>query len=185
MRTSEIAATYAASLFELASVSGTATLADEQLGDVVRTIRGHVDLRDALAGAAVPAEKKREILREIFGESTTPAVLAIVQLAIDSGHVDELGEVAAVYAALVEDKLGIVPAEVTTAVPLTDELRASITGKLSGSLGKRVELRERVDGSILGGIVIKVAGRVLDGSLLKQLNDVRSALSTASTGGEA
>jgi F-type H+-transporting ATPase subunit delta len=185
MRTSEIAATYAASLFELASMTDTVSAADQQLGDVVKTIRGHVDLRDALSGAAVPAEKKRDVLREIFGASITPAVLSIVQLVVENGHVDELGEVAAVYAALVEDKLGIVPAEVVTAVPLTDALRASISEKLSSSLGKRVELRERVDDSILGGIVINVAGRVLDGSLRKQLLDVRSALSTASTGGEA
>ncbi len=49
MRTSEIAETYARSLFDLASLTDSVTVADEQLAGVVKTVRGHVDLRDALA----------------------------------------------------------------------------------------------------------------------------------------
>jgi F-type H+-transporting ATPase subunit delta len=184
MRTSEIAETYARSLFELGSLTGTVTDAEAQLNDVVKTVRGHVDLRDALADATVPDEKKREILREIFGEAVDPAVLSIVQVIVASGNVDKLGDVAVAFSALVEQELGVVPAEVTTAVPLTDQLRASLSAKLEGSLDKRVVLREKVDPEILGGIVIKVAGRVMDGSLKKQLSDMRRALATASAGGE-
>jgi F-type H+-transporting ATPase subunit delta len=73
---------------------------------------------------------------------------------------------------------------VTTAIPLTDALRASLTEKLAAALGRPVTLRERVDGSILGGIRINVAGRVLDGSLSSQLDAMRATLSNASQGGE-
>ena len=74
-------------------------------------------------------------------------------------------------------------AEVTTAIPLDDALRAAVTGRLAASLGRPVVLREQVDASILGGIRIKVAGRVLDGSVSTQLESVRQALKSA-TGGE-
>ncbi len=185
MRSSEIAGTYARSLFELSSLTGTVTDAEAQLKQVVATIRGHVDLRDALADQTLPPAKKRDVLREIFGEAVVPAVLSIVQVVVESGNVDVLGEVATAFTQLVEDEFGVIPAEVTTAVPLTEELRASLSAKLEDALGKRVVLREKVDASILGGIIINVAGRVLDGSLLKQLNGMRTALSTASAGGEA
>ncbi len=184
MRESEIAGTYARSLFELSGLTGTATDAEAQLGEVARTVRGHADLRDALAAAAVPAAKKRDILREIFGEAVDPAVLSIVQVAVETGHVDMLGELASAFTSLVEEELGVVPADVTTAVPLTDGLRARLSEKLESSLGKRVVLREKVDPQVLGGIIINVAGRVLDGSLRKQLNGMRTALATASAGGE-
>jgi F-type H+-transporting ATPase subunit delta len=184
MRNSEIAETYARSLFELSSLTDSVTDAEAQLADVVKTVRGHADLRDALADATVPAAKKRDILREIFGEAVDPAVLSIVQVVVETGHVDSLAEVATAFSSLMEEQLGVVPAVVTTAVPLTDALRTSLSAKLEASLGKRVVLRETVDPSILGGIIINVAGRVLDGSLRKQLNGMRTALSTAS-GGEA
>ncbi|HEY5488953.1 MAG TPA: F0F1 ATP synthase subunit delta, partial [Candidatus Limnocylindrales bacterium] len=77
-----------------------------------------------------------------------------------------------------------VVAEVTTAVPLDDALRASLTEKLIASLGRPVSLREDVDASILGGVVITVAGRVLDGSVASQLEEMRRALATTQ-GGEA
>jgi F-type H+-transporting ATPase subunit delta len=185
MRTSGIADTYARSLFELASLTDSVVDAEAQLGEVVRAVRGYADLRDALGSPSVPADKKREILREIFGEIVQPPVLAIVTVVIEAGHVDALTDVAAAFTALVEDQLGVVPASVVTAVPLSDALRAQVAEKLSASLGKRVVLRETVDPAILGGIVINVAGRVLDGSLLKQLNGVRQALATATSGGEA
>lgn len=185
MRTSEIAATYARSLFDLAALTDAVTKADEQLGEVVKTIRGHVDLRDALAHPTVDAAQKREVLRGVFGEHVVPAVLAVVQLIVESGHLDMLGEVSSAVSHLVEEEFGVVPAQVTTAVPLTDALRASLTAKLTSSLGKRVELREKVDPQILGGIVINVAGRVLDGSITKQLQGMRTALSSAPQGGEA
>lgn len=185
MRTSEIAETYARSLFDLASLTGTVTDAEGQLGDVVKTVRGHVDLRDALADPTLPADKKRDILREIFGGAVDAAVLSIVQLVVASGNIDVLGDVSTAFAALVERELGVVPAEIVTAVPLTDALRERLSAKLEGSLGKRVVLREKVDPSILGGIVINVAGRVMDGSLLKQLTSMRLALATASAGSEA
>jgi F-type H+-transporting ATPase subunit delta len=185
MRTSTVADTYARSLFDLASLTDSVVDAGAQLEDIVRTVRGHVDLRDALSGGAVPADKKRDILRELFGEAVEPSVLAIVQVVAEAGHIDSLGEVATAFKALVEEQLGIVTASVTTAVPLTDALRTQVAGKLSAELGKRVALRETVDPAILGGIVIKVAGRVLDGSLRKQLTGVRQALVTASSGGEA
>jgi F-type H+-transporting ATPase subunit delta len=77
-----------------------------------------------------------------------------------------------------------VAAEVTTAVPLDEALRTSLKDKLTASLGRPVALRERVDPSIVGGVVIKVAGRVLDGSVATQLDSVRRALA-ADSGGEA
>jgi F-type H+-transporting ATPase subunit delta len=185
MSRSEAAETYARSLFDLASLTDSVTDAEEQLQRVASTIRGHVDLRDALADPAVPAEKKRDILREIFGDNVTPAVLSVTQLAVESGHVDMLPEVTRDFSSIVEEELGVIPAQVTTAVPLTDALRSALSAKLDASLGKRVVLREKIDPAIVGGIVIKVAGRVLDASVRKQLVEMRTALSMASAGSEA
>ena len=68
---------------------------------------------------------------------------------------------------------------------MTDAARTRVAEKLSAALGSPVTLRERVDAGILGGIRIKVAGRVLDGSLSGQLASLRNALATAGAGGEA
>jgi F-type H+-transporting ATPase subunit delta len=185
MTTSETIATYARTLFDLASAADAVDAVDAGLRTVVETIRGSVDLRDALAGDALPAERKRAIVGDLFSEAIAPEAVAIATVAIERGMGGMLDQIAERYAEIAEKERGIVVAEVTTAIPLNDALRASLTEKLTASLGRPVSLRERVDESILGGIRINVAGRVLDGSLSSQLDAMRNTLSNASQGGEA
>lgn len=185
MTTSGIARTYARVLFDLASAADAVDAADEGVRAAAEAVRGHIDLRTALTDTGVPAEKKRAVLRDIFGEAVTPEVLAVVTLAVERGHADALGEIARTFGEIAETERGIVVAEVTTAVPLDEPLRSSLIDKLAAALERPVSLRERVDASIVGGVIIKVGGRVLDGSLSAQLDAVRANLSTASQGGEA
>jgi len=182
MTTSEQAKAYARTLFELASLAGSVDATDESLASATKAVRGNLDLRQALTDTAVPAEAKRAILRDIFGASMTPEALAIVTLLAERGHAGSLGDVARTFREIAESERGVVVAEVTTAIALDDALRASLSDKLAASLGRPVSLREQVDPALIGGVVIKVAGRVLDGSVASQLSGMRRALATASGG---
>jgi F-type H+-transporting ATPase subunit delta len=185
MRTSETIETLARVLFELATLADTVDAVDADLASVVAAVRGHVDLHHALTDTSLPVEKKRDILRDIFGESVAPETLAIVTLMVERGLADSVGDLARVFGETAEAERGIVVAEVTTAIELDDALRKKLVARLTEVMGRPVSLRERVDGSILGGIRINVAGRVLDGTVLSQLGNVRQALTTARQGGEA
>lgn len=182
MGTSDVAAGYARALYGLAVLADAVDACDEGLAAAVANIRGSVDLRSALTDTSVPAEKKRDVLRDIFGAGVTPEVLAVVTVLAERGLVGSLTDVARSFREIAESERGVVVAEIITAVSLDDALRASITDKLTASLGRPVTLRETVDASILGGIRIKVAGRVLDGSVSTQLEDVRQALASAQGG---
>ena len=184
MRTSDVASAYARTLFELASLADSVDQTDKGLVSAAAVVRGSLDLRTALTDASVPAETKRGVLRDIFGDAVTPEAIALVTLLVERDHTDLIGDVARAFGEIAEQERGIVVADVTTAIPLDDALRGSLTDKLIASLGRPVSLREHVDASILGGVVIKVAGRVLDGSVASQLEDMRRALATTQ-GGEA
>jgi F-type H+-transporting ATPase subunit delta len=185
MTTSETIATYARALFELATASDDVDGVDVGLRTVLETVRGNVELRDALASDSLTVEKKRAIMSDIFSAKVAPEAVAIVSLAVERGHAGALEQLAERYAEVAEKERGVVVAEVTTAIALNDALRASLVEKLTATLGRPVTLRERVDSSILGGIRINVAGRVLDGSLSSQLDAMRQTLATVSQGGEA
>jgi F-type H+-transporting ATPase subunit delta len=176
MRAGEAASSYARALYDLAAVSDAIDATDEGLTAAAKAVRGSVDLRAALTDTSVPVEKKRDVLRDIFGAHTTPEVLAVVTLIVERGLAGSLSDVARAFRELAESERGVAIAEVTTAVPLDDALRAQIAARLEASLGRPVVLRETVDGSILAGIRITVAGRVLDGSVASQLEGVRRAL---------
>lgn len=185
MRTSETIETLARVLFDLATLADAVDAVDSDLASLTSAVRGHVDLHQALTDTSLPVEKKRDILRAIFGESVAPETLAIVTLMVERGLTDQIADLARVFGETAESRRGIVVVEVTTAIELNEGLRARLTEQLSAAIGRPVALREKVDGSILGGIRINVAGRVLDGTVTSQLEGVRQALTTARQGGEA
>jgi F-type H+-transporting ATPase subunit delta len=184
MASNERAEAYARGLFELAGVDGSVDAADAALEAAVIALRSHAELRDTLADASVPAEGKRAVVAELFAESSAP-VAAVVGLMADNGDIGLVEDVARIFTTVAENERGAVVARVTTAVELDDATRTGLVEDLRTFLGTPVVLRENVDPSIVGGIVINVAGKVIDGSVAARLDATRRALSTTSTGGEA
>jgi F-type H+-transporting ATPase subunit delta len=185
MTTKDLVRTYARALFDLAAASDAVDEVDAGFVAIAEAIRSHAGLMSTLVDTGMPGSKKREIMREVFEANIPGEAVAIASVMAERGHAALIGDVAAHYRELVQSERGIVVAEVVTAIPLTDQTRESLVKRLTESLGRPVTIRERVDASIIGGIIINVGGRVLDGSLSSQLDTVRSALSTAQQGGGA
>ena len=92
--------------------------------------------------------------------------------------------VLAKYKSVVDVKAATVPVEVTTAMPLDEELRASIIRKMTSELGKPVYLMEHVDPAIIGGLVLEVGDELRDASIRTQLENMRQTLTNPSVGGD-
>lgn len=175
---------YARTLFEGAMADGSVDVADESLHTIAATIRSHNDLRWTLGDPFVPGDAKRAILREVFADQNPLAVEVVATMA-ERDNLDVLADAVSDYERIAEAERGVAVLEVTTAVQLTEQVRASLVERLSAEVGKPVSLRERVDASILGGIIVNRSGRVLDASVSSQLAAARRVLSSAATGGEA
>ena len=87
-----------------------------------------------------------------------------------------LSRVADAYEGLLAGKLNLCVLEVVTAVELDDHLREVIKKKADQELGKNVVLEERVDKSILGGIIMSANGQRIDASVLTQIENARETL---------
>lgn len=175
----QVAVSYARALFELASAEDQVRRVETDLETVVSTIRGHLKLKEVLGDDQFPADKKRDIVRQVFEGKLSPLALNMLVMLIDAGRDDKLAAVAAAFADIAEAGTGAVTAKVTTAVPLTDKLRKELVGKLSAMAGKDVELREAVDESVLGGVVVEMGGQVLDGSVRTRLSEMKDQMSAA------
>src|SRR5665811_668554 len=111
MRTSDVASAYARTLFELASLADSVDQTDKGLVSAAVVVRGSLDLRSALTDASVPAETKRGVLRDIFGDAVTPEAIALVTLLVERGHTDLIGDVARSFGEIAEQERGIVVAD--------------------------------------------------------------------------
>ena len=166
---------YAEAAFEVAMRDDTVEAWRAEL-DTAAAIAADERVGRMLANPAVPLETRTEMAKSIFGKSVSKPVLNLIGLMLRRGRIHELPRLAAEFRRLDNARQGITVATATSAAPLTqDEIRA-LTERLEQLTGGRVELDVQVDPSLLGGLVVRVGDRLIDGSVRGRLERLRNQL---------
>jgi F-type H+-transporting ATPase subunit delta len=100
----------------------------------------------------------------------------LIQLLLRRGRIEGLPRVAAEFRRLDDRRQGITHATATSAAPLTPDKVTALTERLERSTGGRVALDVQVDPSLLGGLVVRVGDRLIDGSVRGRLERLRNQL---------
>jgi F-type H+-transporting ATPase subunit delta len=124
-------------------------------------------------------EDKARLLAEGLGD-INPLALNLVYLLVAKGRLSMVGDVADEYQRLLDSYRGIEQAEVTTAIPLDDKDKQRLGERLGAVVGKKIVLKPKVDSNVVGGIVARIGGKLLDGSTRSKL----LALKNTMAGGE-
>ena len=177
---------YAAVLFDGAFEAGGQEAVLEVRDQMVRgagAMRTNMELSVALSDPGYTPEQRGELARNVFA-GCNPVLLDVLAVLAERGDAALLPRVLENYAEQLQSKLNLCVVDVTTAVPLDDALRRIITEKAEADLDTNVVLRESVDKSILGGIIMSTNGKRIDASVASQLDHARNVLKTTTDGGE-
>ncbi|MEG1397447.1 MAG: ATP synthase F1 subunit delta [Raoultibacter sp.] len=155
----------------------------DQMEQIVKALRSSMDLSSALADTSYTPQQKSALVRNVFAD-VNPILLDVLSVMATRGDFPLLRRVWESFEAQLEEKLDVCVVDVTTAVALDDGLRQVITNKAAADLGKNVVLREQVDATILGGIIMSAHGKRIDASVATQLESARTVLKTTTDGGE-
>ncbi|HMO00791.1 MAG TPA: ATP synthase F1 subunit delta [Miltoncostaeaceae bacterium] len=173
-----VAATYAEALFEAASDAGTVDAVAGEIAGFAEAVEESADLRQFLDNPEIEARVKKEAVKEL-SSSATPITANFLQVLIDRGRITEFPEIARAFAERVAAAEGRLEVEAVTAVPLPDDLRSRIVDEIARKTGRSVDLTESVDPEIVGGLVLRIGGAVVDGSVRHRIEELRAALSAA------
>jgi len=177
-----LARRYARALLQVADAKGKATALElrDELRDFAAQLDAHPALRRTLARPGLPLEPKRRIVLALAEQAqTSPLVRKLIEVLATRDRLALLGEVAAAYVELANAARGVVTAQVVSAVPLAAAQQQALEQALAGA-GGSVELTNEVEPSLVGGLVIRMAGRTYDGSVRTRLNALRRRLAAAS-----
>jgi F-type H+-transporting ATPase subunit delta len=126
---------------------------------------------------AVDRETRRRFLESILERvDLMPVTRRFMLVLAERERVDLLEQISASFGGLVDNRLNRAEAVVTTAVPLGDEQRERLQSRLSELTGKTIRLREREDPAIIGGVVVQLGTRAIDGSVKSSLSRMREEL---------
>lgn len=171
---------YATAFLEVSTAAKLDTAAiDLQLNDFLATWNGSTELRTFFENPAIPAAQKVGILDKLNAKlGMLKELRNLIAVLIDNDRIAHVAEVATVYRQLLQARLGIKPAEISTARELSADDRASLVAEVGKLAGAKVEASFKLDPSILGGAVVRIGSTVYDGSVRGRLQRLKEALTS-------
>ncbi|HEX5014108.1 MAG TPA: F0F1 ATP synthase subunit delta [Candidatus Limnocylindrales bacterium] len=167
---------YADAAFELALRDGTVEVWRREL-EAAAGIVADPAIMAALASPAIPVDQRLEAAQRGFAKLSQP-VRNLILLLVRRGRIEQLPRVAAEFARRDDARKGLTHATATSAVPLGAEEVRAIATHLERLTGGRVDLKTNVDPSILGGVVVRIGDRLIDGSVRGRLERLRGRLAS-------
>ena len=174
---SKVANRYAKSLLQLAKENEAVEAISADMHLLAETIAESRDLKLLLDNPIVTGEQKGKILQTIFDGKVTNVTVNLMQVTIQNKRESHLADIANSFIAqqmVLENK---VIANITTAVPLNDELRTKAMSVIKTMSDKEVTLQESVDPDIIGGLIVKIGDKQIDASVKRRLKNFQQELS--------
>jgi len=168
---------YAQAVFRMALEQKELNVWQSDLRKIASMVRDEA-LFALLENREVSFDEKSEVLSERLGE-IHPMALKLVSMLVAKGRLGMIEDISEEYQQLLDNYRGVEGAEVaevTTAIPLDDEDRLKLAQRITNMVGKPVVLRTKVDPGIVGGIVIRIGDRLIDGSIRSKLTALRREL---------
>jgi F-type H+-transporting ATPase subunit delta len=149
---------------------------EEDLHEFERLYEQNAEFKEFIHNPRIKTEGKKDALAELLGAKISRVLLNHVRLVIDQDRGRLFSKIAEEYYRLVSETRAKVTAEVITAFPVIDGMLDDLARELRRLTKKDVHLRTRVDESIIGGVIVRVGDKVLDGSVRKKLSQLKKQM---------
>ena len=176
MRETTIARNYAEALLALARKAGDTAAWGHMLGDVADAVERDPHLKHFLESPRVGVEQKNAILGRAFQDRMPRLFVRYLQALVKNRRQMLIPQISIAYRDLLDEAENRVHARVTLAQQPTEAETAAIAQQLGKVLGKTVVPHVTVNPAILGGVVVRVGDRVMDGSVRRRLATLRNKL---------
>lgn len=172
----QLARKYAKAMFELAMEEDKLVPYGKELRSVKKDFRSAPQLTAYLANPQIQREDKKKLLKRLFKGELSDTILNFLYLLVDKRRIELFDAIEDIYRALSNEERGIVVADVTSARPLTSSQEDKIQKKLAKVTGKKVDIRTHTDESLIGGLVVRIGDKRIDGSVRGRLEQMTAEL---------
>ncbi len=174
----QLARKYSKAIFEIAQDENKLEEYGKELSDVRAVVFAQPDLKGFVTNPQIQPKAKKEVFTKLFAGELSQDVFNFLMLLVDKRRVALLEAIEAEYQLLSNEARGIVIADVTTAKPLSTVQEDKLVVKLQAVTGKTIKVRLHTDESIIGGVIVKIGDKRIDGSVTGRLQTLRADLLT-------
>lgn len=167
---------YARALLDVALERGEDAAVAQGLREAATTLEGHPELLKVLSHPAVSSERKRALVAAVWKKGGSEPLQRLLELLATRERLELLPEISRAYTVLWNAHRGVVTAEVVSAVALDAGQSQRLAAALGRLTGRTVELVPQLDPSLLGGLLVRMEGRIYDASVRGRLRALRRHL---------
>ena len=171
---SQVGRRYSKAIFEIAEEKNQVKEIYEMLNSAMFLYRTDKEFKNFILNPLIDNEQKKSVLNEIFGKDNSEN-LNILLYILDKGRMNCIKYIVAEYLKIYYRKNRILDVKATFTKELTDEQKKKLIDKLSQKTGKEINLEIKIDKDILGGGIIKIGDKIIDGSIRRELDNWRKS----------
>jgi F-type H+-transporting ATPase subunit delta len=172
-----IASRYAEALFQVGEESNSTEKLYNELKAVVDIIKENKEFENILKSPIVSKGDKKDLISNIFGSQIDKEMLNFMKILADKDRLSLIAGITEAFKASLNDKNNILEGIVITAVPMKGDELEGLQGKLSAKYNKTVILKNKVDESVLGGVLVRLGNEEIDGTVKNRLDKMKEQLS--------
>lgn len=171
-----VAKRYSQALFDLLSEKDQLESGYTELQELRRIFQDNPQLSTMLSDASLQVADREALLQPLLKQAS-PYIKNLIQMVYDYGRMENMVDIIDQFQVLYDELHHTVYAEVTTAVELSAEQKSQIEAVYAKRVGaEKVVLSSKVDPDVIGGVIVKAADTILDGSLRTKINRLRQHL---------
>jgi len=175
-----VARRYGQALLDLASEKNMLDQLEKELTHVLDVIEENQELKKVLEHQLIEAKIKQEIFRKIYSETISPIAMNFLLLVLQKKREIALRQIVGQFLNLANEARGIAKAQVRAATQISSEQLEKLRESLEKTIGKKIILEVIVDEKIIGGLVVKIGDKIIDGSTSTKLKMLEKHLRNAS-----
>lgn len=175
----QLATKYARAIFELAEEENALDAYDVDLAKVQADVFSMPEVVRFFQNPIVPHQAKKDLLTKAFAGEISDTAMNFLMLLVDKSRIGIFSEIYAIFSALKNTAQGVLVADVTFAFPLTKTQETQLTKKLAAVTGKKVKIRKHEDKNILGGLIVTIGDKRIDGSAAGRLRALKSSMAVS------
>ncbi len=177
MSSETIARRYATALADVVLKTGEADNVKKELDGWGGLFRDNAELKTVFANPAIAHLNKEKILDALLAKTKPSKTTAnFLRVLMQNSRLADLGEINDRFAAVLDERGGIVAAEITSARELPASERTEFAENLERITGKKVNIEYTINKDIIGGVVTRIGSTVYDGSVRTKLDNLREQL---------
>lgn len=174
----EVRQEYASALFKLAIEEGLTETVLDDVKSLKAIFNGNPGYVKLLSAPNIKRDERASLLDEAFAGKIHKYTLNFLKIMIDRGYFSSVCDCFDEYVSLYNKENNIEVVTVLSPVKLSDAQKAKLIENLSVKLSKKIELIEKTDSSLIGGIRLEMSGKLVDSSVKARLESIRAALNS-------